>query len=154
MEKSKPIQIVSEHQNDNGEKNPVQAITAKKSEEKSLSVPCAVFPFNLTSRLNLVRGQDGKTYALCDDSKHVYALPVGSRELDRRIRNMALEEGKVLRKRDLRDLYGFLQSQAEMEGNDVEVYHRVAPIENGVEIDLGSEDHSRVRITPGKVEVI
>ena len=154
MDKSKHIKIFSEHQKVNDEKNPAHEITVKKSEEKSLSVPCAVFPFNLTTRLSLVRGQDGKTYALCDDSKHVYALPVGSRELDRRIRNMALEEGKVLRKRDLRDLYGFLQSQAEMEGYDVEVYHRVAPIENGVEIDLGTEGHSRVRITPGKVEVI
>ena len=154
MDKSNHIQTDSEQQSDDAEKSPAQALAAKKPNEVTLPAPCAVFPLNLPSKLNLILGQDGKAYALCDDSQHVYALPMGSRELDRRIRNMALEEGKVLRKRDLRDINGFLQAQAEMEGNEVEVYHRVAPIENGVEIDLGTEDHSRVRITPGKVEVI
>jgi hypothetical protein len=154
MGNSKNNQSDSGQQTDDAEKSPAQALTAKKPNEIAIPAPCAVFPLNLPSKLNLVRGQDGKAYALCDDAKHVYALPIGSRELDRRIRNMALEEGKVLRKRDLRDIHGFLQAQAEMEGNEVAVYHRVAPIENGVEIDLGTEDHSRVRITPGKVEVI
>ena len=154
MDKSKHIQIDSEQQTDDAKKSPTQALTAKKPNEVTLPAPCAVFPLSLSSKLNLVRGQDGKAYALCDDSQHFFALPIGSRELDRRIRNLALDEGKVLRKRDLRDINGFLQAQAEMEGNEVEVYHRVAPIENGVEIDLGTEDHSRVRITNGKVEVI
>jgi len=154
MDKSNHIQTDSEQQPDDAEKSPAQTLTAKKPNKIAIPAPCAVFPLNLPSKLNLILGQDGKAYALCDDAQYVYALPMGSRELDRRIRNMALEEGKVLRKRDLRDINGFLQAQAEMEGNEAEVYHRVAPIENGVEIDLGTEDHSRVRITPGKVEVI
>jgi hypothetical protein len=34
------------------------------------------------------------------------------------------------------------------------VWHRVAQIENGIQVDLGDDLHTHVRIMPGQVEVV
>jgi hypothetical protein len=112
------------------------------------------FPQNLTRKLNIALGQNGTAYAVTSGSDNSYALPVGSRQLNNVIRQLAQNEEVKLRKADIGDINSSLQAQAEMSGVTREVWNRVAPILAGIEIDLGDEGHTRVRVTAGKVDII
>lgn len=39
-------------------------------------------------------------------------------------------------------------------GISVDIWLRVAPIPNGIEIDVGDDDDTRIQITPGKVQIV
>jgi hypothetical protein len=112
------------------------------------------FPFSLPEILELVLGQDDKAHAVFHDQKNDYVLLVGSRALDLKIRFIAESEGKILRRSDLSEINEYLQAFAEMNGERVDVFYRVRPVENGVELDVGDAEHTRVRITAGLVEVL
>lgn len=107
------------------------------------------FPRNLPRELNLVIGQDGNAYSIQGDRGNLYALPLGSRVLNNIIRELGEQDGIRLRKNDLADLLDVLQADAERAGISREVWYRVAPIQGGIEIDLGDDSHARVRITAG-----
>ena len=112
------------------------------------------FPNNLSSNLGIILDQHGKAYATIKGAGNAYALAVGSKALNNRIRQLGMEEGIRLRKNDLTDLNHTLQAEAEMAAIRRDVWHRVAQIQDGIEIDLGNERHTHVRITPGRVEII
>lgn len=112
------------------------------------------FPENLPDELNLILGQDGTAYGVFTDAGNPYALAVGSKQLSNIIRGKAREEGISLRQADIRDINHFLQAHAEIAGNRTNVWYRVAPNDGGIEIDMGDDNHTHIKITAGKVEVI
>jgi len=112
------------------------------------------FPYSLPRQLELIRAQNGKAHSVRRDKRNPYVLAVGSRALNNVIREMAQNEGLSLRQSAITDANHFLQAKADMAGVVVDIWYRVAPVAGGVEIDLGTEDHCRVRITAGKVEII
>ena len=112
------------------------------------------FPDNLPAELNLVLGQTGNAYAIMKDAGNPYVLAVGSKQLNNLIRVNAQRHNINLRQADIRDINHSLQAHAESAGFCRDVWYRVAPIEGGVEIDIGDSKHSRVRITAEKVEIV
>lgn len=112
------------------------------------------FPQNLPQKLGLVLGQNGTAYAITAGMGNPYALPVGSRQLNNVIREIAQSEEFKLRKPELNEINSSLQARAEMAGITRDVWNRVAPIDGGIEIDLGDDKHTRVKVTAGKVETI
>lgn len=121
-------------------------VTPEKSRER--------FPENLPSELNLILGTNGNAYAVMKDAGNPFVLQIGSRVLNNIIREIGRQEGHTLRRADIGDINHFLQAHAEMKGLTLPVWYRVAPVEGGIEIDLGDDSHSRVRITPSKVEIL
>ena len=112
------------------------------------------FPQNLPRELSLILGQNGIAYSAMEDAGNPYVLPVGCRRLNNLIREVGSREGLTLRKADIADINHFLQAHAETTGISKNVWHRVAPVQEGIEIDLGDENHTRARITAGNVEIV
>jgi hypothetical protein len=108
----------------------------------------------LSRKLRRAVSRQGQAYLLLDDRGNAYALRIGSGKANALIAALAAEEGIALRKRDIVDINELQSAEAERSGLVVDVWNRVAPIDGGIEIDLGTEDHARVRITPARVEVI
>ena len=109
---------------------------------------------NLPEKLRLFVGQNGKAYAVINAGKSSYAQAVGSRGLRNHLRKLAIEAHIHLKKADLAEIVDFLQAHAENAGNRQLTWYRVAPVEGGIEIELGDESYTRVRITADKVEIV
>jgi len=99
----------------------------------------------------LVLGKSGDAYIKINDQGNPQLLCVGSKKSDHFIRQIAKRRNIRLTARDLKEINEPLKAYAETELQPVDVYLRVAPYQNGIEIDLGDEGHTVVRITPGKV---
>ncbi len=121
---------------------------------KNMATVTQKFPDNLPGELNLVLGQSGNAYAIMHDAGNPYVLAVGSKQFNNLIRSKAMQAGHNLRQADIRDINHFLQAHAETSGVCRDAWYRVAPIDGGIEIDLGDSQHTCVRITAGKVEVV
>ena len=124
------------------------------SSNGALAAPSQHFPHSLPKELRLFLAQNGKAHSVHFDKKNRYVLTVGSRLLNNLIRELGQGEGLTLRQSAITDVNHFLQAKAEMAGTSADVWYRIAPIPEGVEIDLGDATHARVRITPGRVEII
>ena len=112
------------------------------------------FPDNLPDILDLVIGQDGKIYSIQHGSSNQFALPLRGKESENIIRQEAAAHGYRLKRADLNEVVSFLEGYVEASDRFADVYYRVAPWQDGVELDIGDETHTRVRISPGKVELI
>lgn len=112
------------------------------------------FPHNLPKKLGLILAQNGATYAVIRENANPYVLSVGSRKLNNIIRSFGHDEGFTLRKSDINEINDHLKAQAETAGVFKNVWYRIAPILDGVEIDLGDETHARVRITADGVQLV
>lgn len=143
-------------QSDGSDDHP-PSVTSPPSKDELIPIdnrsPGKPFPFNLTVSLELVLGQNDLAYSVFHDRKNDYVLQVGSREMDLRIRMIAEEEGKMLRRSDIAEINEYLQAWTETNGERADVFYRVRPIDGGVELDVGDSEHSRIRITAGNVEV-
>lgn len=104
--------------------------------------------------LKLVISQNGKAYVEIESEGNNYAVSVGSKRLNNLIREYASQNKIKLRKNDLGDINSHLQALAEIFGKKRSVWYRVAPIDQGVLIDLGGESHIHVKVTQGKVETV
>lgn len=111
-------------------------------------------PYNLHLKISLIRNQAGKAYAVIREGGNPYALAIRSKKLNAIILELARRDGVNLKKADLADLNDALEAYAEQHGDAVDVWLRVAKIEGGVEIDVGDDQHTRVRITAGKIEIL
>lgn len=112
------------------------------------------FPHNLPKKLGLILAQNGATYAVIRENANPYVLSVGSRKLNNIIRSFGHDEGFTLRKSDINEINDHLKAQAETAGVFKNVWYRIAPILDGVEIDLGDDTHARVRITADGVQLV
>lgn len=98
--------------------------------------------------------QHGQAYVVKCDDGNTYVYRISSRKFRNVIREMACIEGISLRKQELTDIIEMLSHHAEEVGERRDVFYRVAPIEDGIEIDCGDANHTRIRVTAGKVEII
>ncbi len=110
-------------------------------------------PYNLQNKISLIRTPSGKPYAVIRECGNRLAMAIRSKKLNAILSELARRSGNSLQKADLAELNDALEAYAEQYGEVVDVWLRVAPIEGGIEIDLGDELHTRVRITAGKVEI-
>ena len=98
--------------------------------------------------------QRGRAIVVLLDRGNPYSIPVRSKAFEHRLRRDAKNRGISLRKSDLQEQIEEYEADAEVEGDIINTYHRVAPIPEGIEIDKGCEDQVRYRITANSVEVI
>jgi len=112
------------------------------------------FPKVLPGLLEPFLGDDGIVYIFCSDKGNIYVTPLGSQHGQALITLLASEHSVVLSKTDRLELSEKLETLAILQKTIKPVWYRVAPYQDGVEIDLGDEAHNRVRITPGCVETI
>lgn len=111
-------------------------------------------PYNLQRKLELVHTSAGKAFAVILDSANPFALPIRSKKLNAILCQLARNGGGSLSKHGLAELNDALEAHAEQYGEETNVWLRIAPIEGGIEIDVGDDAHTRIRITAGKVELI
>ncbi len=112
------------------------------------------FPKVLPGLLEPFLGDDGIAYIFCSDKGNIYVTPLGSQHGQALITLLASEHSVVLSKTDRLELSEKLETLAILQKTIKPVWYRVAPYQDGIEIDLGDEAHNRVRITPGCVETI
>ena len=143
------------HQNSNitSSKGEIHSIVSSDDTKFAPSKPLP-FPLNLSDILGLSLDQNGKAFAINRTQGNALAQQVGSRQLDNRIRQIALNSNISLRRNDLIDINHSLQAQAEMSSVRAEAWHRYAPYKNGIEIDVADEQNTRIRVTPNKVEIM
>lgn len=97
---------------------------------------------------------DGKVYIAQPDTANDCVALITSLLGKKIIQGEAMRNGQLLRRPQVDEVVHFLQVHAGLDGDAKLVAYRVASYGNGVEIDLGDAMHTRVRITPGKVEII
>ncbi|MCX7178075.1 MAG: hypothetical protein NTX56_04630 [Proteobacteria bacterium] len=120
------------------------------------AVSARQFMHTLPRKLRRLLCRQGRVYIVMDDAGNKYALLVGSRKANHEILKLAGAAGLFLRKTELSELNELLQADAEIAGAIANVWLRVGrlPGGNGIMIDLGDANHTHVRITPGKVEIV
>lgn len=108
----------------------------------------------LFNEYEFFESHNGHTYARNATHPNAPALPIKSRAHRRKIRKAAGSCSINLTPREEDQLISNMEAEALSKGEYREVFTRVAPIENGVEIDIGDAADTRIRITPGKVELV
>ncbi len=99
--------------------------------------------------------QHGNAFVIGRDTGNPRLLRVGSSELNAHIRALFLPNGKTLSKKQMEEINEALSAKAELEGTRTHAWTRVAPLpDNGIEIDLGDESHTRICITAGNVGIV
>lgn len=115
----------------------------------------ASLPHDLHQKFRLIKTRAGKGFAvIVASNQNPYALAIRSPKLNAVIAAHARLRGVFLRKNQLEEINEQLEAYAEQYGETLDVWLRVAPIHGGIEIDLGDEQHTHVRITANKVELI
>ena len=104
--------------------------------------------------LDLSIDQNGKCIAINKDYGNYFALRIGSRTANNRIRQIAQDNGIALRKNDLGEINEYLQAKAETASIIRSAWYRYAPYENGFEVDLGDASHTRIRVTATGRELV
>jgi hypothetical protein len=92
--------------------------------------------------------------AILKGKGNVKSYRIRSKAFRRRITKKALEIECMLSKRQLDEVQQIICDHAEAESHSYDVHHRVAPIEGGIEIDMGDTSHTRVRVSPNKVDIV
>jgi hypothetical protein len=115
----------------------------------------AQFPDIITKNHTLVINQLGYAYAVIKSQGNSYALKIGSKAFDALIYHYAHLENRRIRKQDVAEISEHLTVKAELSGCTEKVWGRIAKINSGLEIDVGDDDHTRIRITASNgVEII
>jgi energy-coupling factor transporter ATP-binding protein EcfA2 len=111
-------------------------------------------PISQLKGYEVIVDQHGTVHVITGSRWNRRTYKVGSKQLAKIVRRNAREMGTSLKRGEIREIFGTLLEFGETDGRRTDVFYRVAPIVNGIEIDLGDESHARVRIVPGKVEII
>ena len=104
--------------------------------------------------VSVCRGSDGHAYILIVEGNNARVLRIGGKQANLFLLRLGHESGRHLKANDIRDLNDQLTAYAELKGHSCDVWYRVAPYQGGVELDLGDNAHTRIRVTPGKVDVV
>jgi len=109
---------------------------------------------SLVSSIRLGLDQVGNPVAVIDSDANPTTYHINSRSF----RKVIIYEGQsldfILTSREIEEIKQHLCDAAEASGMDLHVCLRVAAIKDGVELDVGDRKQTRIRLTPGKVEVI
>lgn len=111
-------------------------------------------PASALSELSVFLGGDGNAYIRVADGNNASALRIGGKQADHFLLRLSHRSGLRLKRNDVRDINDELTAHAELYGDTCDVYYRVAPFQNGIELDVGDNSHTRIRVTPGNVEII
>jgi hypothetical protein len=112
------------------------------------------FPKNLPQNLEIILDQYANPFSVRRDKGNPYVLPVNERALNSIIRDLGEDNGQSINKHKLADINESLEAFAERKSDIKHVWCRVAQITDGIEVDLGDKDQTRVRILPNEVEII
>jgi hypothetical protein len=112
------------------------------------------YPDAVGSDFDVFLGSDGYPYALPDDIGNLTVLRLGTKAGDAFLRERGYQRGRILKTPEVRDASDTLIAHAELSRDIRDVWVRVAPYEDGFEIDLGDANHTRVRVTANRVEVL
>ena len=112
------------------------------------------FPGSLPSQLEPFLADDGSVYVSCTDKGNSYVVAIKSQHGQALINQFAAEHGVTLSKAERLEITEKLETYAALQKTVKPVWHRVAPSGCGIEIDLGDEQHTRVRITSGMVDIV
>ena len=125
------------------------------SESKNIVARQLPFPEILFEHFEFVLDINRDVFVIMRDAGNPYAVRVDSDAVKNKIRALGRDAGKVLRRADLNDLVAELKSHAiETKVAVRDIAYRVAKVTDGVEIDLGDDEHTHVRITTDGVEII
>lgn len=112
-------------------------------------------PFGLDKAYQLaLSSTNGKGHILISEGTNPFAVPIDSKYTEALIHEAAAKNDKRLSRQAVTDAKYRLQSNAERIGTVKHIWHRVAPVPGGIEVDLGGPAHWRVRVTAGQVNVI
>jgi hypothetical protein len=98
--------------------------------------------------------QHDKAYIVGHDAGNLRAIYLSSRECASQLRDLGIQSGLKARNGDIAEWREYLQAHAEKLNRVTQVWQRVAKIDGGIEIDLGDDKYTRVRITAAKVEIV
>lgn len=112
------------------------------------------FPGNLPSQLAPFLADDGSVYVTCIDKRNSYVVAIKSQHGQALINQFASEHGVTLSKAERLEITEKLETYAALQKIVKPIWYRVAPFGGGIEIDLGDEQHTRVRISPGLVDIV
>jgi hypothetical protein len=127
------------------------AIVCEPVLESQRLVPAT--PQRLPGNLKLIVGQDGHVYLHDRGSSNPRAMRLGSLAANATIRSALAAVGRNVNRTEWAELNQEFMAWAELYGERIPVWYRVAPLPDGhgIEIDLGDAKDTRVRITPGNV---
>ena len=109
---------------------------------------------DFADRADIRLDQHGKGYIVGHRAGNRYAIYLNSRECTALIRDLGIQSNLKARNGDIAEWREYLQAHGEKLNRVTHVWQRVALTDDGIEVDLGDEKHTRVRITAGKVEII
>jgi hypothetical protein len=113
------------------------------------------FPDCIPVKYPLLINQLGYAYAVIKGQGNPYALRIGSKAFDALIYHNAHDVNRKIRKQEVAEISEYFTIKAELSGVTGQVWTRTAKIDDGIEIDLGDEDHIRIKITASNgVEII
>lgn len=104
------------------------------------------------SDITIVRDPGGAAYFRFGDETTV--CEIDSPQSQTRLQQRAYHAGGLIRPHELRELLDVAKTIARVAAPVRKVAHRVAEIERGAVIDLGTDDHSRVVVAQGQVEIV
>jgi len=96
----------------------------------------------------------GLPHIVVRSNPNVFTVLVSSKYAEALIREAARKKNKRLNRTGVNDVKYQLQSEAELLNIIVDIWFRVAPVPGGVKFDIGDSEHTRVRVTAGKVEIV
>jgi energy-coupling factor transporter ATP-binding protein EcfA2 len=102
----------------------------------------------------LFTSKDGCVYMISPEADNAFAVKLNRKQRRYIARRAATKLHAKLTSNDIKEISDILQTHVELNGDTHDVWYRVAPIENGIEIDIGDKKHTRIRVTLGKVEII
>lgn len=119
-----------------------------------VSIPTTKVPSGLAPNARFILSQRGAVFAVIKLGGNDLALRIGTKQANNVLRAAALERGIHLQDKDLKEINDTLIAQVEMAGRVDNVWYRIAPIDDGIAIDLGDDMNTHIVVTPGKVEVV
>lgn len=104
--------------------------------------------------LGVITDQTGKACFVIREGLHLRALPVESRQGQNIVRSEIMKRGGGANRNAIKEWTDDLLSAAEESAEQRPTYSRVAPCRGGVELDLGDEKRTRIRVVANKVEIL
>lgn len=119
---------------------------------KSVEMPRSrpALPQGLKLDFNIILGQDGHAYAVISKSGNNEVIRINSRKFETIVYALANKQGLTLSSFQIKGIAEQLTAFVEIQGETAYVWNRVAPYENGIEIDCGN---FRIIVLPSKVKV-
>lgn len=109
----------------------------------------------LNGQFTVIKGHKGHPYVVVGgNDQNLIAHKIGSKACNNLIRQTYQSEGKILKKQEIADISDQLAAHADIYGVKENVWTRVAPIENGIEIDTGDPQNTRIQVTHAGVKIV